>query len=113
MKVASFDRDIVFDANHPKVESMLDTASSKEIRICFKKSQSMKEHKTPFPITIHILEGLVEFGALDEITLLKKGDLIGLDGGIPHHLLAKEDSVVRLSLNKNDSTNRVSEVAKK
>ena len=45
-------------------------------------------------------------------TYLKKGDLVALEGGIPHDLKALETSTVRLSLNKADSARRVEDVAK-
>ena len=76
-----------------------------------KKDQEMREHKTPFPITIQILQGTIEFGAFGESTTLVAGQIVGLDGNIPHHLIAIEDSIVRLSLNKNDTSKRVADVA--
>ena len=52
-------------------------------------------------------EGAIDFGINGVIHNLKKGDLIGLEGGIPHDLKALETSTVRLSLNKADSAKRV------
>ncbi|MEJ6582753.1 MAG: AraC family ligand binding domain-containing protein [Crocinitomicaceae bacterium] len=72
--------------------------------------QFMKEHKAPFPIIVHVLQGSVKFGAEGEDIHLKIGDLIGLETNVPHDLLAKENSIVRLSLSKLDNLERVKNV---
>jgi quercetin dioxygenase-like cupin family protein len=51
---------------------ILETSFSKEIRILLKNGQTMKEHKAPFPIRVHILEGTIDFGIKGEIKSLKK-----------------------------------------
>lgn len=50
----------------------------------------MKEHKAPFPIRVHILEGTIDFGIKREIKSLKKGDVITLESNISHDLKAKK-----------------------
>jgi quercetin dioxygenase-like cupin family protein len=76
------------------------------------KGQSMKEHKTPFPIIVHLLKGEIDFGVKGEVHHLQEGDILSLEGGVPHDLLAKTPSIVRLSLSKNDRPDRVERVAK-
>lgn len=71
----------------------------------------MKEHKTPYPIVVEIFEGPITFGVKGESHDLKKGDLIYLKGDIPHDLKAEDDSTVRLTLIKADTTERVEGVA--
>lgn len=113
MKTASLVNNITFHETRPTIQVLLDTDAGKEIRIAFKKGQEMKRHQTPFPIVVEIFEGNIDFGVNDEERLnLKKGDLIALKGSVPHDLIAKEESVVRLSLNKADSAGRVKKVAK-
>lgn len=107
MKVASLVKDLQYNESRPTIQVLMDTEAGKEIRIAFKEGQVMKEHKTPFPIVVEIFEGAIDFGVNGEIHSLKKGDLIGLEGGIPHDLKALETSTVRLSLNKADSARRV------
>lgn len=107
MKLASLINDIQYNESKPAVQVMIDTDAGKEIRIAFKEGQVMKEHKTPFPIVVEIFEGAIDFGVNGEIHNLEKGDLIALEGGVPHDLLALKNSIVRLSLNKADSAKRV------
>jgi len=107
MKLASLTNNLEFNETRPAIQVLMETEAGKEIRIAFKKGQVMKEHKTPFPIVVEIFEGAIDFGVNGEIHNLKKGDLISLDGGVPHDLKAVEASTVRLSLNKADSTKRV------
>lgn len=111
MKTASILKDLQYHEEKPAVQVLLDTDSSKEIRIAMKKGQVMKEHKTPYPIVVEIFEGSVNFGVNGETHLFKRGDMLSLEGNIPHDLKAEEDSVVRLTLSKADSAERVKGVA--
>jgi quercetin dioxygenase-like cupin family protein len=70
----------------------------------------MKEHKAPFPITVQVIEGKIDFGVEGANFELVTGDLIGLEANIPHDLKAIEESIVRLSLSKLDSVQRVQKV---
>lgn len=110
MKKLSFTENLIFNDEKVTVSLILESDFSKEIRIAMKKGQEMKEHKAPFPIVVQIWEGNVEFKVGNEKTSLKKGDIITLKGNIPHYLKANENSVIRLTLSKNDNTNRVQKV---
>lgn len=112
MKTASLTTDVKYNEGRPAIQVMLETEAGKEIRIAFKKGQVMKRHQTPFPIVVEIFDGCIDFGVNDEVLSLKKGNLIALEGSVPHDLTAREDSIVRLSLNKLDSATRVENVAK-
>lgn len=113
MKTASLVKNLEYNQNKPAVQVLLNTESSKEIRIAMKKDQVMKKHKTPFPIVVEIFEGKIAFGVNGVIHNLEKGDLVSLEGNMPHDLLALEDSTVRLSLSIADTAGRVKEVADK
>lgn len=112
MKIASLTNEIQYNETRPTIQILMETESGKEIRIAFQPGQVMKEHKTPFPIVVEIFEGAIDFGVNGAIHHLKKGDLVALEGGVPHDLKALEKSTVRLSLNKADSAKRVESVAK-
>ena len=110
INIASFNDELEFDENRIKTKVLLETSFSKEIRILLKKGQIMKEHKTPFPILIHVLEGEIELGINRTIHLLKSGAIIALEGNVPHDLNAKENSIVCLTLSMQDKVERVNDV---
>ena len=112
MKTASIYESLAFNEDRPAIKVLFETPFTKEIRIALKKGQEMKEHKTSFPIVINIIEGIIDFGIPNERIQLKKGDLIALDGNIPHDLVAVEESIVRLTLTVHDATDRVKKVVK-
>ena len=110
MKTASLYREFEFNDNKPAFKVLFETSFTKEIRILLKDGQSMKEHQTSFPIVVEIVDGEIDFGVNRNIHHLKKGELIALDGNVPHDLKAKKDSIIRLTLTKADSTERVENV---
>ena len=112
IQTASFFTDLEFSDKSVVITPMLDSNFGKEIRIAFKEGQVMKEHKTKFPITVMTLRGSIEFGVGSEMFVLNEGDVIALEGNVMHELKATAESVVRLSLHKSDSVDRVKGVLK-
>ena len=110
MKKVSILQNVLSDEMKPAVSLLMETDFTKEIRIIFKKDQSMDEHQAPFPITVQIVEGDIDFGVKGEVYRMNRGDLITLSGGVPHDLKALTDSVVRLTLSKKDQAQRVASV---
>ena len=113
MKTASIYQDLEFNENKPAIKAILETDFTKEIRILMRENQEMKEHQTPFPIVVELLEGEIIFGVEGQNYEVKKGDLLTLSGGVPHNLIAKKESVIRLTLSKLDSSKRAEGVAEK
>ena len=72
----------------------------------------MKEHKAPGAIMVQVLSGKIEFGVGDENVILGALDMITLEPNVLHALTALENSIVRLSLSKNDDVSRVFRVLK-
>lgn len=112
MMYASFNADIVFGDTQPVITPLITNEYTKEIRIVFREGQSMKAHKTSFPITVMIVSGEIDFGVGDERIIFGAGDVIALEPNVVHDLHALEDSIVRLSLHKNDNVARVNSVLK-
>lgn len=110
MKTSSILENIVYNESKPAVSLILETDFSKEIRIAFKEGQIMKKHQTPYPIVIQIVKGEIEFGVNNEALVLSEGDLITLEGCVYHDLKAVKESIVRLTLSKSDSLQRVESV---
>ncbi len=110
MKTANFNKEITFNDSKPAIKLILESESSKEIRILMKKGQVMQEHKTSYPIVVHLISGAIDFEVQGTKHTLETGAILSLESNVPHSLSANEDSVVRLSLNKNDSELRVKSV---
>ncbi len=110
MKTASILEQVEFKEKGPAVTVLFETDFTKEIRITLKSGQEMKEHKTAYPIVVEIVEGQIDFGLPEDKLLLSRGDLIALEGSVPHSLNAIKDSIVRLTLTKFDETSRVKKV---
>lgn len=113
MKIGSFNENVEFNENRIETKVLLESSFSKEIRILLKQGQIMKEHKAPYPIIVHVLDGEIDFGVQGKKHLLKKGDIITLTGNIPHDLTARRDSIIRLTLSKLDKAERVEKVVTK
>lgn len=107
MKIESFNDNLEFDDNRVKTKVLIETSFSKEIRILLKDGQVMKEHKAPLPILIHVLTGKIELGIEGKKHLMMNGQIIGLDANIYHDLTALEDSIIRLTLSKQDKAERL------
>jgi quercetin dioxygenase-like cupin family protein len=112
MKTANILKDLSYNENKPAISILMETTTSKEIRIAFRENQHMKEHQTPHPITVEMVEGNLDFGVEGKVLHLERGDILSLDGGVPHDLLAKSKCIVRLTLSLADSLQRVEDVLK-
>ena len=110
MKTASLLDNIEYKDGKPSISVLFETDNTKEIRIVFKEGQVMNKHQTPFPIVVEIFKGAIDFGVNGKVHQLEKGAVVALDASVPHDLMAKEDSIVRLTLSKSDSVQRVQKV---
>jgi hypothetical protein len=95
------------------VAKLYDGATSKEIRINLQKGAEMNEHKAPGAIMVQVLRGKIDFSVGNDKVVLNELDMVTLEANIAHALVALEDSVVRLSLSKNDDVGRVFKVLNK
>ena len=110
MQISSITDALNYNDLKPNVSVLLETENTKEIRILMKAGQLMKEHQTPFPIVVEIFEGSIEFGVNGKALKLNRGDLLSLEGAVPHNVLCTSDSIIRLSLSKKDQVERVRKV---
>ena len=113
MKTASLTSNLTYGDSKPLISVLFETDTTKEIRIVMKANQVMKEHKTSYPITVELFDGELNFGVNGEVTKLVKGDIAALDANVHHDLIATKDSIIRLTLSKQDSVERVVKVSEK
>lgn len=64
--------------------------------IAFKKGQRLAEHLSPAEVMVYVIEGEVVFTMIDSPNLLKKGEFMLMGEGVPHSVLANEDSKLML-----------------
>jgi len=112
MKKTNILENLEYNEKKVLITPLMETEISKEIRIVFKKDQIMKEHKAGYPISVEIFEGEIDFGVDGNIYNLIKGDIVVLEANVKHDLKANADSIVRLTLSKKDTVNRVKGVLK-
>lgn len=112
MTIESLYDNLNYSEDRVVTKVILESSFSKEIRILMKAGQVMKEHKTAYPILVHIIEGSIKFGVQGEVHALNKGSIISLAGNVPHDLEANQDSIIRLTLSKLDKVERVENVVK-
>lgn len=110
MQITNFNTEKNYDDSKPAIKLILETENIKEVRILMKQGQKMKEHKSSFPIVIHVIYGEIEFEVANEKHLFESGSILSLKANVPHSLFAREDSMLRLSLSKQDDVRRVESV---
>lgn len=111
MQIASFLENLNFDDQKIVTKVIIETPFSKELRILLSKGQTMKEHKTPYPILIQVVQGAIELGISGKSHPMLAGEIMYLEPDLPHDLHGTENAIVRLSLSKHDKIERVKEIA--
>lgn len=107
MTIASLLNDVDYENN---ISVLLETETSKELRIVLKAGHVIEEHSAPYPILLCIFSGEIEFGMNDETNVLTEGDIIAVEGNVLFDLKAKADSIIRLSLSKQDTIERIEDL---
>lgn len=95
------------------INVLAENSLAKEIQILMPKDCIMKEHKAPFPITLQVLRGRIYFSVGNERCELSALEMVSLEANVPHSLSGIEDSILRLSLAKQDNKTRINAVLKK
>ena len=63
-----------------------------------KKGAKMQEHHTRAPITVHVIEGRINFVASGKTQPVTAGTIVALDRGIEHSIEAVEESALVLTV---------------
>lgn len=110
MQIVKWD---VSEYNGVLVHKMHEIDGVKEIRISMAAGAEMKEHSAPGDIMVQVLSGEIDFSVGGDVFRLNKFDMMCLEPNVLHSLRALKDSIIRLTLSKNDSVSRVFNVLKK
>ena len=68
------------------------------VLIALHRGAEMKTHTANGIISIKIIDGKIKFSTVDRTVELNKGQMLGLHKGIPHSVLAIEETVFLLTL---------------
>jgi quercetin dioxygenase-like cupin family protein len=78
--------------------AILKSAQLELVRLVLPSGKAMREHRVSGEITVQCFEGLIEFTTPTASRRLGPGQLIHLQGGEPHSLLALADSMALLTI---------------
>lgn len=78
--------------------AIMKSAQLELVRLVLPTGKSMREHRVAGEITVQCIEGLIEFTTPAGSLQLAPGQLIHLQGGEPHSLLALKDSTALLTI---------------
>ena len=78
--------------------TLVKTSRLQVFRYVLLKGKEFAEHKVSGGITVQCLEGVVEFISHDRKQLLRAGELVHLDGDVPHALKGIEDASVLVTI---------------
>lgn len=68
------------------------------VLIALHKDAEMKKHSADGIISVQVLEGQIQFTTSEQSVELNKSQMLTLHKGIPHSVLAREDTVFLLTL---------------
>jgi quercetin dioxygenase-like cupin family protein len=78
--------------------AIIKSAQLELVRLVLPSGKAMREHRVAGEITVQCIEGLIEFTTPGVSRRLSAGQLIHLQGGEPHSLLALADSTALLTI---------------
>ena len=71
--------------------------------------RGMREHRAAGPVTIHVLEGVVDVSADGKDWPLRAGELLALDGGVTHAVTSATGGIFLLTVMHGDAEARRTE----
>jgi quercetin dioxygenase-like cupin family protein len=86
------------DIAHFTSVALAKTAHLELIRLVLPKARAMPEHTVDGEVTLQCLEGEIAVAAHGRSIDLKPGEMLYLDGGVPHSVLAREDAVALMTI---------------
>ncbi len=79
-------------------EAIFKTSELEVMRLVLPKGKTMPAHKVLGDITVQCLEGRIGFSSDGDTRVLVAGEMLYLDGGVPHSLTGIEDASALLHI---------------
>ena len=81
-----------------KTHSLFKSQQIEVLRLVLPAGKSIAEHRAPGEITVHCLEGRVQFTAMGETREMSAGEMLFLKASEPHAVHAVEDASVLVTI---------------
>ncbi len=81
-----------------RTHAIIKAAQLEVIRVVLRAGEKLRQHDTPGELTVHCIEGEVEFTVGDTPHLLRAGDWLHLAPRAPHALRALADASLLLTI---------------
>ena len=78
--------------------ALFKTEGLEVIRLVMPAGKTMPSHEVKGDITVHCLEGAVDFTADGQVQRMHAGQLVWLEGGVAHALTAVQDASLLLTI---------------
>ncbi|HSK14260.1 MAG TPA: hypothetical protein VK907_13660 [Phnomibacter sp.] len=85
-------------AGNQSAKTLMRSDDLRIVLIALHQDNEMKMHETGSPLTLQVLEGSIQFETLQDSTILHMGALISLHACVQHNVIAKERSILLLTL---------------
>jgi quercetin dioxygenase-like cupin family protein len=83
---------------HTPTHTLVQSPHLELFRLVLAAGKAVPEHQVPGPITVHCLEGELQWEAAGQAHTLRPGQLVYLAGQTPHSLMAVSDCSVLVTL---------------
>lgn len=83
---------------HTPTQTLVQSPHLELFRMVLPAGKAVPEHQVPGPISVHCLEGELQFEAAGQAHTLRPGQLVYLDGQVPHALMAVSDCALLVTL---------------
>ncbi len=88
--------------DRPHFHRIFENANGGVVLIALKAGQQLAQHLAPAELMVSVIEGAIDFTMIDKPHTIKAGEFILVGEGVPHSVIAREDSKVMLVKVKSD-----------
>ncbi|MBX3013127.1 MAG: cupin domain-containing protein [Caldilineaceae bacterium] len=87
-----------FHADKPHIQVIARSGHARQILFAFRAGQGLREHTTSSQIAVQVISGQLCFTAAHESSTVTPGQLLLLEGDIPHSVYAESDTIMLLTM---------------